>query len=196
MFFKRKQKKTKVDKPYWNSHSALNSIDFEVQKLCKQLSSKDKFLHDQVIGRDAGFFGPFGERKCVYFDTTASGKSLGIVEDFITKKVLPYYANTHTSISYTSFVMSSYREEARNIVKETVGASEEDVLIFCGSGTTTAIHKLIHILAIQKDNSPVVFLGPFEHHSNLLPWRETGARVINVPVDSFGVMDLQYLECQ
>lgn len=30
-------------------------------------------------------------------------------------------------------------------------------------------------------NAPfqVVFAGPFEHHSNLLPWRELGAKVRN-----------------
>ena len=30
--------------------------------------------------------------------------------------------------------------------------------------------------------SQVVFIGPFEHHSNILPWRETGIKVRSVNV--------------
>lgn len=54
-------------------------------------------------------------------------------------------------------------------------ASEEDAVIFAGSGCTGAVHKLIH--ALELSDSPVVFVGPCEHHSNLLPWREIGAKV-------------------
>ena len=33
---------------------------------------------------------------------------------------------------------------------------------------------------------PVVFVGPFEHHSNLLPWRESSALVVTIPEDAAG----------
>lgn len=72
------------------------------------------------------------------------------------------------------------RKEARNIVKEAVGAGSNDCVIFCGSGSTAGFHKLVHHLAPCGDSSkpkPVVFIGPFEHHSNILPWRESGCKV-------------------
>lgn len=69
------------------------------------------------------------------------------------------------------------REEARNIVKESCGGCDDDVVIFCGSGSTGAIHKLVHAIVEERDPSPVVILGPFEHHSNILPWRNVAHKV-------------------
>jgi selenocysteine lyase/cysteine desulfurase len=69
----------------------------------------------------------------------------------------------------------SFRHEARDIFRNAVHASEHDVVIFAGHGCTGAVHKLIHALNLSEQ--PVVFVGPCEHHSNLLPWRENGAKV-------------------
>ena len=41
---------------------------------------------------------------------------------------------------------------------------------------------------------PVVFLSIFEHNSNLLPWRETGARIELIPMAENGDFDYAYLE--
>ena len=54
-------------------------------------------------------------------------------------------------------------------------ANEHDAVIFVGNGVTSAVHKLIS--ALNLSSAPVVFVGPFEHHSNLLPWREAAAYV-------------------
>ena len=66
-------------------------------------------------------------------------------------------------------------------------------MIFTGSGTTGAVHKLIKSL---KLDSPTVFVGPNEHHSNLLPWREVGASVVNIRPNQHGQADLQHLETE
>lgn len=55
-----------------------------------------------------------------------------------------------------------------------------------GSGTTAAVELLIDCLGLKYANKsdeqrPVVFVGPYEHHSNLVPWRETGCEIIPVP---------------
>ena len=34
--------------------------------------------------------------------------------------------------------------------------------------------------------NPIVFVGPYEHNSNYLPWKETGVRVERVPEDRIG----------
>lgn len=71
------------------------------------------------------------------------------------------------------------RHEARDIVRNAVHASEDDAVIFVGSGCTGAVHKLIHAMDFASEEiKPIVLVGPYEHHSNLLPWREIGATVI------------------
>lgn len=71
-----------------------------------------------------------------------------------------------------------HRHEARDIVRNAVHASEDDAVIFVGSGCTGAVHKLVHAMDFASDEiKPIVLVGPYEHHSNLLPWREIGATV-------------------
>lgn len=77
------------------------------------------------------------------------------------------------------------RHEARDIVRHAVGASEQDAVLFTGQGTAAALRTLLRHLDLSK--STVVFVGPFEHHANLRPWRELDVKVSVRPgrVDKF-----------
>ena len=159
-------------------------------------------IRASVIGASQSVHTPFGERPLVYADYTASARSLAFVEDFIRKEVLPFYANTHTESSGTGLATTRLREEARNIIRNSVGAGEDDAVIFCGSGATGAIDKLIGILGIRiplsldecyrlwdfipPSERPVILVGPYEHHSNEIQWRETIADVISIREDRTG----------
>ena len=164
-----------------------------------------------VIGDDEAVVGPFGLRRVTYADYTASGRSLGFIEDFIREAVLPLYANTHTESSGTGLQTTRFREDARRIIRESVGGNEHDhVVLFAGSGSTGAIDKLLDCLEIRlpadlddrydlagrvpPGERPVVFIGPYEHHSNELPWRESLADVVVIPEDHDGRIDLDRLE--
>lgn len=152
----------------------------------------------------------FGPKPLIYADYTASGRSLTFIEDFIADEVLPFYANTHTESSFTGAHTSSLREQSREIIHSAINGNDEDQLIFCGSGATTAINKLIDILnlrlpselnerykllaAIPKSDRPVVFIGAYEHHSNELPWRESIADVIVIPLTETGQLNMNILE--
>ncbi|CAG5117267.1 unnamed protein product, partial [Candidula unifasciata] len=114
-----------------------------------------------------------------YVDYIASGRPLKCFEQYIRQHVLPTYSNTHTEVSYNAQQTSLFREEARNIIRECVNAMDDDAVIFTGSGATAAINKLIHAMNLRtifQRKGLTVFVGPYEHHSNILPWREIKAR--------------------
>ena len=167
-------------------------------------------IRASVIGDDTVLDGPFGARRLVYADYTASGRALTFVERFIRDEVLPLYANTHTEASATGLQMTRLREEARAVIHRAVRGSDDDVVLFCGTGATGAIDKFVQVLglrissalderfrlseAIPAEQRPVVFIGPYEHHSNELPWRESVADVVTIAEDADGRVDLEHLE--
>jgi selenocysteine lyase/cysteine desulfurase len=154
-----------------------------------------------VVGDDQVLAGPFGPRRVTYADWTASGRALGFVEDAIRGQVLPWYANTHTESSGTGRRTTRLREQARQVIHQAVGGTDQHLVIFCGSGATAAVAKLVGLLELgalaePAGPRPVVFVGPFEHHSNLLPWRESAAEVVAIGEDAGGQVDLAELEAE
>jgi selenocysteine lyase/cysteine desulfurase len=150
-------------------------------------------IRGSVIGDDVVIGGPFGPRRMVYADATASGRSLGFVEDFIRDRILPLYGNTHTEASATGRCTTAWREEARAIIHRAVNGREDDAVLFCGSGATAALDRLIRVLKLDRSQRAVVFIGPYEHHSNELPWRESPAEVVTIGLDRDGRVDLEQL---
>ena len=165
------------------------------------------WVRSQLIGGGLTTSTPFGERRIVYADHVASGRSLRWIEDFLAEHVLPWYANTHTEDSATGARMSALSHDAADHIKRCLGAVNCK-LLFCGTGCTAAIKRLQEILglavpealrerlldSLQPSQRPLVLVGPYEHHSNEVSWRETIAEVIEIPLDRHGAIDLGALD--
>lgn len=165
-----------------------------------------KYFRENIIGRDQIFHNSYGKKKIYYADWTASGRLYKPIEEKLMDQFGPFVANTHTETNITGKCMTRVYEEAKQIIKRHVNASDSDVLFFEGTGMTGAICKIQRILGltvhekfrhlkeIQQLAKPVVFITHMEHHSNQVTWEETIADVIVVPPDSSGEVSPAMLE--
>ncbi|KPQ14545.1 MAG: Selenocysteine lyase [Rhodobacteraceae bacterium HLUCCA09] len=155
-------------------------------------------LRAGLIGRDAVIEGPFGPVRLLYADWVASGRALAQVEDAVREHVLPFYANSHTEASHCGMVTTRLREAARAVALAHVAGGADCHAIFSGSGATAGIARLVSLLdlpaRVRAGARVVVLHGPYEHHSNLLPWRESGAEVIEVAEAPGGGVDMAALD--
>ena len=181
-----------------------------------------EYLRQQIVGVDSTFETPFGERLMVYCDYTASGRCLRFVESYL-QSLQRVYANTHTEDDITGRSMSQLLHEAEQAIKNSVNAGSQGRIIACGTGATGAIDKLQQLIGItlapatrqniyemldlpESESSseafrellthaqPVVFVGPYEHHSNEISWRRSLATTVEVRLDASGHIDLENLE--
>ena len=166
-----------------------------------------------LIGQDMRFDGLFGSMPMVYADYVASGRPLRQVEEFISGHVLPWYANPHTEGSFCGGYSTRLRCSARQTIAALCGADERHAVIFGGAGATSALNRIVALLGASERGSrrgavlpglatlfrgrsggrPRVVIGPYEHHSNILPWRESGAEVIEIGESQAGGPDLEEL---
>ncbi len=156
-------------------------------------------LTNGQIGKGLSIETPFGTKPLIYADYVASGRALMQIETFVMSQVLPYYANSHTVDSFCGAAMTNLRAEARQVIAAKCGGNIADhAVIFTGSGATSALNQLVHLVglrdAVARGDKAFVITGPYEHHSNILPWRESGAEVIEIGEDETGGPDLVQLQ--
>lgn len=156
-------------------------------------------FRENIVGNNQYFDSPYGRKKVIYADWTASGRLYEPIENKLLHDIGPFVANTHTETSITGSSMTLAYHDARNIIKKHVNASKDDVLITVGTGMTGAINKFQRILGLKlnenlKDNTvvpeekrPIIFVSHMEHHSNQTSWLETIARVEVIPSNSEGL---------
>jgi len=181
-------------------------------------------IRDNIIGRNACIDTPFGRRLLTYADYTASGRGIEFIEQYI-RRILKHYANTHTEDDATGRITTSRLHQAEATIKRLLNAGPEYKIIEAGSGTTGAVHRLQQILGVYVppvakemfhqmiarhlsgehlsdlesyllSQRPVVFVGPYEHHSNEVSWRECFAEVVETELDHEGLIDLEDLQAK
>ncbi len=170
------------------------------------------YLRQNMIGVDAPFCTPFGQRLMLYCDYTASGRTLNFIERYL-MRLQRHYANTHTEDDMTGRSMTHLLHSAESTIKKCLNAGSDYRIINVGTGATGAINKIQQILGVylppatrkslvqnfeldfSQDNCnlPVVFVGPYEHHSNEISWRDGLCEIVEVRLDGNGHIDLKHL---
>jgi selenocysteine lyase/cysteine desulfurase len=179
------------------------------------------FLRSEIVGIDTRLSTPYGPRLLTYADYTASGRSLRFVEEYLLGKQ-ELYANSHTEDDTTGRITTELLHLAEERIKTAVNAGPGGRIIATGSGATGAIDRMQQIVGVRlpaasrmilqqlaeacmgetqaktlddycQANQPVVFVGPYEHHSNEISWREGLAAVVEVQLDTDGGIDLKHL---
>jgi len=180
------------------------------------------FVRDQTIGLRSTIETPYGVRELTYADHTASGRAVAFIERYL-ESILEHYGNTHTEDDATGSMTTQRLEQAETTIKRLLNAGDEYKVVMTGSGSTGAVHHLQKILGIyvppaahdvigkhvkgylgdegydgftryMNERRPIVFVGPYEHHSNEVSWRECWAEVVEIELSSDGRIDLDDLE--
>ena len=163
-------------------------------------------FRSHVIGLNQEFDSPYGKKKIIYADWTASGRLYQPIEKKISVDFGPFMANTHTESNITSLMMTGLYKQSKKIIKEHVHADKHDVVILDGFGMTSVVNKLQRLLGLRvpeiwrnhlqlpERERPVIFITHMEHHSNQTSWLETLGEVILVNPDREGRVDLNHLE--
>jgi selenocysteine lyase/cysteine desulfurase len=154
-----------------------------------------------TIGYNQKFRTPYGIKNIVYADWTASGRLYRPIEEKLLNYFGPFVGNTHSKASITSVTTTKAYNYSRDLIKKSVNASKDDVLIISGFGMTSAINKLQRILHlrnlsnyIRNDVRPLVITTHMEHHSNYISWLECNVDLITIPPREDGLVDLDALE--
>lgn len=164
-------------------------------------------FRDNIIGYNTEFVTPYGSKRIVYADWTASGRLYEPIEKKLTELFGPFVGNTHTETNVTGTSMTLAYMKAKKIIKDHVNADENDAILCTGSGMTGAVLKLQRMLGfkvpsrmkeyvnIPDELKPVVFITHMEHHSNHTTWLETIAKKVEIiNPDADGLVDLNHFK--
>ncbi|KAK2977039.1 hypothetical protein RJ640_007497 [Escallonia rubra] len=148
----------------------MDSFQMLEKGLARNDSAEKKlsWIRSEIIGSDAEIETPFGSRRLTYADHTASGRCLHYIENYLINHVLPFYGTT----------------AAIKRLQEVMGIAIPSIL------------RQRVLKCLTNEERWVVFVGPFEHHSNILSWRQSLAEVVEIGLDDNGLLDMVALRHQ
>lgn len=133
----------------------------------------------------------------VYFDNAATSQKPKCVIDAINDYYSSYNSNVHRGVHELSQQATNAYEKGREIVKEFIGASKVNEIIFT-KGTTDSINLVARSWAVNNlKKEDEVLITTMEHHSNIVPWQmiceQTGAKLLVAPIDLDGQLIMEEL---
>ena len=167
----------------------------------RPLLKNQEQIQDELSHHTIGLY------KKYYFDYTASGLAYDLIEDRI-QEVLQTYANTHSKEATMAATTSEYYLQARKNLYDSLELNEDFVIIPGGCGATAAIKRFQELVGVyippatikrykfkvDKKDMPLVIVGPYEHHSNEISYREAFCDIVRIGLDEDGLIDFKLFE--
>ena len=131
----------------------------------------------------------------VYLDNAATAQKPLAVIDALVHYYSHYNANIHRGLHTLADEATAAYEASRTAVKDFVGASSPDEIIFT-KGTTDSINLVAHSWGksfLQEGDE--IIITSLEHHANIVPWQmiaaEKKAILRVIPIDDNGILDME-----
>lgn len=139
-----------------------------------------------------------GDNPLVYLDNAATSLKPIRVADALSHYYLNDVANIHRGAHTLSRLGTEKYEAVRQRVKKWIGAEGSGDIIFT-RGVTESINLISYAFGFEHIGlGDVILLSPFEHHSNIIPWKilceNTGCRIEILPFDNRGRISASALE--
>lgn len=134
----------------------------------------------------------------VYLDSGATAQKPECVVELINRLHREYNANIHRGVHRLSEDMTQMYEEARERIREFIGAKQREEVIFT-AGATASLNTVAYAWSERflsaGDN---IIISEMEHHSNIVPWQvvatRRGAQIRVLPFDDEGRLMTERLE--
>ena len=137
-------------------------------------------------------------RPLVYFDSGATAQKPTVVIEKVDELMRHYNANIHRGVHHLSGRMTDMYEEARERVRQFIGAEHREEVVFT-SGATASINLVAYAWSERylKAGDNIV-VSEMEHHSNLVPWQlaamRHGAELRMLPFNESGELCMEQLD--
>ena len=137
-------------------------------------------------------------RPLVYFDSGAKAQKPTAVIEKVDELMRHYNANIHRGVHHLSGRMTDMYEEARERVRQFLGAEHREEVVFT-SGATASINLVAYAWSERflraGDN---IVVSEMEHHSNIVPWQlaamRHGAELRMLPFNEQGELCMEQLD--
>ena len=137
-------------------------------------------------------------RPLVYFDSGATAQKPTAVIEKVNEIMRHYNANIHRGVHHLSGRMTDMYEQARERVRQFIGAEHHEEVVFT-SGATASINLVAYAWSERflKAGDNIV-VSEMEHHSNIVPWQlaamRHGAELRVLPFDERGELCMEQLD--
>ncbi len=138
------------------------------------------------------------KKPLVYLDSGATAQKPQVVIELVDMLHRDLNANIHRGVHYLSQELTSMYEQARERVRQFIGAEHLEEIVFTAGATASAntvAYSWSEKYLLKGDN---IIVSEMEHHSNIVPWQlaaqRYGAEIRVLPFDDEGRLMVEQLD--